>query len=584
MSEALLVALLVSAGWIFSLCFHEYGHAITAYIGGDRTVKERGYLTLNPLAYTNLGLSIILPTVFLFLGGIGLPGAAVLIETQRLRSRYWASLVSAAGPLFSIACIAVLIVLIKSGVLIAQPVLLAAAAWLLQIEIVVTVLNLLPIPGLDGFGIIEPFLPTHVRLKLLQSRNYAFLIVFALLFFVPGVNHLLWSSSDVVMAWFRIPAELADIGHVLYRQGSAPIAVAIVAIAAIYYFVRRNVDWYQRGKKLLSEKKYSECLKLADEVLSKVEEPRALKLKALSAAGLAVSERDQGKSLKLRTDARQAIERAIALKSEDASIWIAKGSVLEKSSHTDEAVGAYERALALDPHAQQAFASLSGIFLSRNQADRLLALSDSRLKLMQDDGVALLYKGLALSELGRHEEGVKALDGAFSRGATLTIARYQKAIMLARLGDEKGALAAASQAQQDKALNAAMYGALLLEWKKHQDALDLSELFLKLKPDDGALLLLKSAALFRMGQYEESLAVSERGIQLGAELGNNWYNKACNHGKLNRLDEAFESLQKALSIEPALVAIARTDSDLGALLKDDRLQKLLMSPPGDGQG
>ena len=79
--------IVVLVGWIFSLCLHEFSHAAVAYLGGDTTVREKGYLTFNPLKYTHPVYSILLPLLFLALGGIGLPGGAVYIETWRLRSR-----------------------------------------------------------------------------------------------------------------------------------------------------------------------------------------------------------------------------------------------------------------------------------------------------------------------------------------------------------------------------------------------------------------------------------------------------------------------------------------------------------------
>ena len=90
--------LIVLAGWIFSLCLHEFSHALVAYRGGDYTVKEKGYLSFNPLKYTHPIFSIVLPIIFLLLGGIGLPGGAVYIETWRIRDRRILSLMSLAGP------------------------------------------------------------------------------------------------------------------------------------------------------------------------------------------------------------------------------------------------------------------------------------------------------------------------------------------------------------------------------------------------------------------------------------------------------------------------------------------------------
>jgi len=64
-------------GWLVSLCLHEFGHAFTAWRYGDRDVEVRGYLTLNPLKYSNPLLSLGFPVLFLALRGIGIPGAAV---------------------------------------------------------------------------------------------------------------------------------------------------------------------------------------------------------------------------------------------------------------------------------------------------------------------------------------------------------------------------------------------------------------------------------------------------------------------------------------------------------------------------
>ncbi len=82
------VSIFVCVGWIISVCLHEFGHAIVAYWGGDTSVKDKGYLTLNPLKYTNINLSLLLPLLFLLIGGIALPGAAVYIDTRRLRNRW----------------------------------------------------------------------------------------------------------------------------------------------------------------------------------------------------------------------------------------------------------------------------------------------------------------------------------------------------------------------------------------------------------------------------------------------------------------------------------------------------------------
>src|SRR5438067_13601707 len=86
----------VLIGWVLSVVLHEFAHGLVAYLGGDYTIRERGGLTLNPLQYVDPVMSIILPMVFLALGGIPLPGGATYVRTDLLRSRLWATAVAAA--------------------------------------------------------------------------------------------------------------------------------------------------------------------------------------------------------------------------------------------------------------------------------------------------------------------------------------------------------------------------------------------------------------------------------------------------------------------------------------------------------
>src|SRR5262249_26524112 len=93
----------VTIGWLASVCLHEYAHARVAFAAGDTSVAEKGYLSLNPFRYADPTFSLYMPLLFLFLGGIGLPGAAVYIDYSRVRGRAWLSAISGAGPISSLA-------------------------------------------------------------------------------------------------------------------------------------------------------------------------------------------------------------------------------------------------------------------------------------------------------------------------------------------------------------------------------------------------------------------------------------------------------------------------------------------------
>src|SRR3954470_1492698 len=88
----------VFIGWVLSVVLHEFAHGLVAYLGGDYTIKERGGLTLNPLQYVDPVTSILLPIVFLIMGGVPLPGGVTYVRRDLLRNKWWGSAVALAGP------------------------------------------------------------------------------------------------------------------------------------------------------------------------------------------------------------------------------------------------------------------------------------------------------------------------------------------------------------------------------------------------------------------------------------------------------------------------------------------------------
>ena len=82
-ASGFMMFLFVIAGWVLSLALHEFGHAVVAYIGGDRSVVAKGYLTLDVRKYVDVGTSLLFPIFILIIGGIGLPGGRGLDKHQR---------------------------------------------------------------------------------------------------------------------------------------------------------------------------------------------------------------------------------------------------------------------------------------------------------------------------------------------------------------------------------------------------------------------------------------------------------------------------------------------------------------------
>jgi Zn-dependent protease len=180
------VVLLVLGGWAVSLCLHEFGHAAVAYRGGDTAVAQRGYLTLDIRRYADPGLSFLLPVIFLLLGGIPLPGGAVWINNWAIRSRATRSLVSLAGPLINLILGGILIAVLATVAMPDGP--LVGLSYLALVQVIAFLLNILPVPGLDGFGVLEPYLSEQSRELAARVRPWAPLALFVILLAVPQVS------------------------------------------------------------------------------------------------------------------------------------------------------------------------------------------------------------------------------------------------------------------------------------------------------------------------------------------------------------------------------------------------------------
>jgi Zn-dependent protease len=195
-------------GWILSVVLHEFAHGAVAYLGGDYTIKERGGLSLNPLQYVDPVMSIILPTVILIMGGIPLPGGVTYVRRDLLRSRMWDAAVSAAGPAMNFLLflllslpfhptIGIITVPASAG---QAPNLYLFLAAMAQLQMVAALLNLIPVPPLDGFQIVGAFMDPALRARLMQPPFgiIAFVVLFMVLFSVPGVMQAMFSLTDRV--------------------------------------------------------------------------------------------------------------------------------------------------------------------------------------------------------------------------------------------------------------------------------------------------------------------------------------------------------------------------------------------------
>lgn len=187
---------------IFAITVHEAAHGYAAKYFGDMTAYKAGRISLNPIRHIDLFGTIILPALTLVLGGILFGWAKpVPVDFSRLRNpkrdMLW---VAAAGPAsnFVMAIFWVFVIKLSMGApeSIAFPLAMMGKAGI-TINIVLMVLNLLPLPPLDGGRIAVSLLPMKYAMKFAQVERYGFIILIALMF--SGVlNQILNPLINVV--------------------------------------------------------------------------------------------------------------------------------------------------------------------------------------------------------------------------------------------------------------------------------------------------------------------------------------------------------------------------------------------------
>lgn len=208
----------VLTGWVLAVMAHEFAHAGVAYLAGDHTVREKGYLSLDPRRYGDLGTSLVIPLIALALGGIGFPGGAVYLRNDLMRSRAWRAAASLAGPAATLAVLLTLAFALNlwSRTALPDP-LFAALAMLAFLQATALILNLLPLPGLDGFNAIRPFLPKAWAPAIVRFEGLAMLLLLAALFLVPGFSGLLFGVAVFLAAALGVPTHAMQAGWAAFH-------------------------------------------------------------------------------------------------------------------------------------------------------------------------------------------------------------------------------------------------------------------------------------------------------------------------------------------------------------------------------
>lgn len=174
---------------LFAITLHEVAHGWIASLCGDQTAKRLGRLTINPIAHIDLIGTVVMPILCVILGGFVFGWAKpVPVNPNNMRHpRRDNALVAIAGPISNLlmaifwALIAKLgTVLIQNGLSQGIFVTLTGIAGI-QINLMLALLNLIPIPPLDGSRVVSSLLPPNLAIRYDAIGTFGFLILIILL-------------------------------------------------------------------------------------------------------------------------------------------------------------------------------------------------------------------------------------------------------------------------------------------------------------------------------------------------------------------------------------------------------------------
>lgn len=171
----------IAVALVVGITFHEFSHAFTADQLGDHRPRALGRVSLNPVAH----IDPVGALVFVIAGfGWGKP---VPVNVYALRpGRVGMAIVAAAGPIANVAVAIVAAIVYRlldmAGV---GGLALDVGRWVVFFNFVLAILNLIPIPPLDGYNVLISFLPARQAFAVQRYAPYGILLLL-LLVFIPG--------------------------------------------------------------------------------------------------------------------------------------------------------------------------------------------------------------------------------------------------------------------------------------------------------------------------------------------------------------------------------------------------------------
>ncbi|MCK4262367.1 site-2 protease family protein [bacterium] len=192
--------------FLLAIAFHECCHAWMADRLGDPTARSQGRITLNPIAHLDPIGTVLIPLLIIITGGGFLIGWAKPVPVNPYNLRHIKRdymLVSLAGPASNVASAVIFAFLFHMAVLVSKAIHLPGAIWepvrhflivAVHLNLILAFFNLIPVPPLDGSGILQGLLPDKYEEMFSRIRPFGFIILIALL--MMGALNIVWFMAS----------------------------------------------------------------------------------------------------------------------------------------------------------------------------------------------------------------------------------------------------------------------------------------------------------------------------------------------------------------------------------------------------
>jgi tetratricopeptide (TPR) repeat protein len=246
-------------------------------------------------------------------------------------------------------------------------------------------------------------------------------------------------------------------------------------------------------------------------------------------------------------------DRALAIDSRQAAAWTNKGLALAALGRREEAISCYDQALAIDPRLAQAWNNKANALNNLSRSAEAINCYDQALAIDPRDAGAWYNKGLALAALGRREEAMICYDQALAIDPRFAQAWNNKANALAALGRREEAIGCYDRSLAIDPRDAMAWnnkGIALAALGRREKAISCYDQALAIDPRLETAWNSKGNALATLGRREEAISCYDQALAIDPRDAMTWYNKGLALAALGRPEEAISCYDQALAIDP----------------------------------